>query len=222
MTILNIDLRLIDVEMELSALDEHLDLIEQQLKDLKIKAKKILDTEIKEEGLTRNDPEWDCKQRDYEFQVDELYPRLFRCPFLISLYAVYESAVTEIAGLIQKKRGQSLSLNDIRGDFLDRAKKYYKHILNFVLCIDKTHWEQIVILAQLRHMLAHTHGRLEKRKDDARNKIRKWEKQGIGITLNGGFIIVDAAFANKTFTSVEASLRDLIKRYKEWDKTSGP
>jgi hypothetical protein len=51
-----------------------------------------------------------------------------------SLWAVSESTITEIAKYIQKEEKHKIKLNDIRGDnILNRAYKYYEHILKFPL-----------------------------------------------------------------------------------------
>jgi len=88
-------------------------------------------------------------------------PKVFPWTFLVALYAVYESAVTEIARLIQVGQSQYISLNDIKGEFLDRAKKYYKHILQFELYSKEKEWPRIKMLSELRNAFAHANGRLK-------------------------------------------------------------
>ena len=161
-TYIHIDFRLLDVSLEISALEDHLELIERQIDSLEKSEKIARDTFIKGQHFSPDDFEWDEAYRDYYHKVESLLPRLFRGPFIVSLYAVYESAITEVANLIQKTQQEHLCLDDIRGDdFLDRAKKYYKHVLDYELCKDNTTWQHITMLSELRNAIARTNGRLE-------------------------------------------------------------
>jgi hypothetical protein len=136
---------------------------------------------------------------------------------LVSLYAIYESAVTEIASLIQKQKSITISINDLRNDFLDRAKKYFKNILYFELCPVKIVWQRIAMLSVLRNAIAHANGRIEMLKPEIKRKIISWEKQKVGISLIDGFVIIEESFLRNTLELVSASLNDLIERYKKWD-----
>ncbi len=199
-----------------------MELIERHIEHVQKSEKLILDAAIGKENLTPDDPEWDMVHQAYYHKIELFLPRFFRCPFLVSLYAVYESAVTEIARLIQEKQGLAISLDDIKADgFLDQAKKYYKHILRFELCKDNSAWQQITMLSQLRNAFAHTNGRLEMLRGQARKRIQDWEKRRIGIQEHSGYIVVNAAFLTRTFSLVRASLDDLVARYKEWDSPGG-
>lgn len=218
---INIDFRLLDVALELGALEDYLETIERQIDHIRKSEKLLLDAAIRKQNLNSDDPEWHEVHQSYDHRIEFLLPRFFRGPFLVSLYAVYETAVTEIARLIQKSQGQAIALGDIRGaDFLDQAKKYYKHILHFELCDDNAAWQQIIMLSQIRNAIAHTNGRIEMLRKKARDRIRNWEKKKIGIESQWGYIIVDAAFVRKTFSSVQVSLLRLVDRYKQWDSST--
>lgn len=215
---INVDFRLLDVSLELHALEEYLETIEKQIDHLAASEKLILDVAILKQCITPDDPEWHFEHQNYDHRVEFLLPRFFRGPFLVSLYAVYEASTTEIARLLQKGQGLAISIDDLRGeDFLDRAKKYYKHVLNFELCADNSAWQQIKKLSEVRNAIAHTNGRIEMLRERARQNILKWENERIGIDTSWGYIIVDQAFAKMTFSKVQSSLEDLVRRYKEWD-----
>jgi len=75
------------------------------------------------------------------------------------------------------------------------------------------------MLSEIRNAIAHTNGRLDMLRDRTRNRILNWEKKKIGIESQWGYIIVDAAFLRKTFSSVQTSLLELVERYKQWDNS---
>ncbi|MEN6474633.1 MAG: hypothetical protein ABFD81_11515 [Syntrophaceae bacterium] len=215
---IRIDTRLLDVSMEIHALEEYLKTMEKQVDHIISSEKLILDNAIQNQNITPNEPEWDLAHQNYSHRVEFLLPRFFRGPFLVSLYAVYEASVTEIARLLQKSLGRAISIGDLRGDdFLDRAKKYYWHILNFDLCTDDSAWQQVKILAEVRNAIAHTNGRIDMLREPAKKIILNWEKKRIGIDTQLGYMVFDRAFVEKTFSKVRSCLEDLTQRYKKWD-----
>ena len=164
-----LDFRLLDIDLELSALDYHLNLIEQQIRNKAAFERILSQKKIKKLGLTSNDLEWHEEQHELDYIVEFLLSRLFRGPFLISLYAVYESGVTEVAALIQKRNKIAISINDLKGDFLKRAKKYYNVFFkDFELCSDNGVWQRISMLSDLRNAIAHVNGRIEMLNDKTR------------------------------------------------------
>lgn len=166
---INVDFRLLDVSMELHALEDFLATMEKQIDHIAASEKLRLEAAIRNQNITPDDAEWQFERQDYDHRVNFLLPRFFRGPFLVSLYAVYEASVTEIARLLQKSQGRAISIDDLRGaDFLNRAMKYYRHILNFELCTDNSAWQQIQMLSEIRNAIAHTNGRIEMLQESAK------------------------------------------------------
>jgi len=219
---IKVDFRLLDISLELHALEDHYELIEKQLLHLGEAEKSALDEYRRKENLTPEDPEWDLARQECEQKVEFLLPRFFWAPFIVALYAVFETGVTEIARLLQKSHAQEIGIDDLRGDFLERANKYYKNILKFTLCDDDKTWQRIKMLAELRHAIAHANGRLDMLKEKSRRKVRAWEKQKIGISSYYNYLLIDSAFAKETLTQIRFSLESLVERYKDWDTKSNP
>ncbi len=206
-----VDFRLLEVSMELDTLEKYLELIEEEIKRGQEAAKEELEAKTRE--LSLDEVEWDILRQDYRHQVEFVRPRILRGPFLVTLFAVYETSVTEVASRIQKKRSGQISLDDIKGDLLNRAQKYYKHVLQFELSSNNKRWERLTVLADLRNAIAHTNGRLDMIEEKKREKILKIN----GVEDKLGFVIVSGAFLRETFTLVKDDLEDLVARYKEWD-----
>ena len=217
MKIEKIDFRLLDASIELDVLEEHLQLIENQMEHIERTERNKTETYIRKEGLCPDDPEWHIAWQKYDYRIDQL-PRFFRGTFLVVLYAAYESIVTEIARLIQDKQSQKKKINDLKGDFLERAKKYYKHILKFDLYSDEKVWQQVRMLSILRNAFAHANGRLDMLNERTRNSIQNWAQQKRGISTDDGYIICEANIVADIFSAVRGSLEDLIERYKHWDE----
>ncbi len=215
------DFRLLEVSGELYALEDHLRLIEGEMERIQKDERLRVDAYVKKEGLCPDDPEWHAALQEYDHRIDFLLPRFFRGPFLVALYAVYESAVTEIARLIQDKKSQKITINDLKGDFLERAKKYYKHILEFDLYSEDKAWHRVKMLSELRNAFAHANGRLEMLNKKSRETIQKWERQKLGISSYYGYVICEASIVEDIFNTVRTSLENLVSRYKHWDDEQG-
>ena len=163
--------------------------------------------------IVMKDQNWISFTRSTTIILDCFLPRILRGPFLVTLSSVYESAVIEVAGLT---RGQKIPPDDIRGDFLESVKKYYKEHIPFELSGDNERWKRLRILYDLRNAIAHANGRFEMIVEKKGEKILKQE----GVKKEFGFIIVSGPFLRETFTMVKEELEDLLVRHREWGKAN--
>ena len=212
---IKLDFRLLEVSMELSTLEKHLELIEAQIERGQKEA--WSSREAKTMELEPDDEaEWSFIVQEYDYQVGFVLPRVLRNPFLVSLFAVYESAVTEIAKAMQRKKGVGISIDGLKGDFLQRSKNYYEHVLQFQLTLSNDIWQRLMLLSDLRNAIAHTNGRLDIISSRTRQRILKSE----GAKEELGCLVVEGAFLKETFAFVKDDLESLVKRYKEWDTST--
>ena len=209
---IRIDFRLLELSIDLGTLESHFQLIEEEI----VRGEEAAGREFQDKWQAlefKDEAEWDLLRQDRDFRVKFVLPRVFRGPFLVTLFTVYETAVTEIAKLVQDKRGIQISLDDLRGDLLNRAKKYYGHVLDFELSKSNQHWERITLLSDLRNAIAHRNGRLDMISPRVKGKLLKVD----GVSERFGYIVVDGEFLGQTFTLVRDELEGLVARYKEWD-----
>ena len=208
-----INFSLMDVKFGLSTLQQHLDLLEQQIESSRSQAKTKLEANVSELSIDDDDDlaQYDLLHQEYELQVDFVLPRLLRCPFLISLYSTYESAVTQIAEIMQERQGQRISLGNLNGDFLSRANLYYGHILQLELSVDNTRWRRVRLLADLRNSFAHANGLI---KASRKKKIQNALKHE-GVDELHGYVVVTKDFVQETLVLVKSELDDLLARYQE-------
>lgn len=217
----SIDFRLIDVSAELHYLEEHLATIEAEISKLASSEKAAFEARSQMHTAGGEGFDWDAEHQVLCHRLEFLLPRFFRNPFLVALYATLESSTTEIANKIQSQLGQQISMGDLKGNFLERAKKYYKHILQFELYSNQSDWHRIQMLSELRHAIAHVNGRLEILQKSSRDKICGWEREGLGLEIILGYVIVEQRFVDETFSAVQSFLSDLLDRYKRWDNERG-
>ena len=204
-----LDFRFSEIQHELYAIEQHRLAIESELPAILETARERLQGEV----TTDDDPDYlQYALSSIDSFIDDDMPRFFRYPTLISLWAIYESAATDISNEIRKNVGQSLTIEDLRGDKLEKIKKYFEEVVKFPLVRDGQSLRYLRMLLILRNALAHGNGREDAIKQNTWKRIEKWNEPGIGT--EHGFLTFTADFVEQIVRVVSASLTDLIARVK--------
>jgi hypothetical protein len=210
--VITIDFTFINIEHELWALSDLLQVLEQQMPML---AKQQHDNSFEE--LRRQGFDDDIAERDnasymaYHF-AEVALPRLLRGPFLISLWSLAESTINDVAKRLEKKLGKALGFKDIRGkDNLDQARKYFESVLQFPLCSDATTFNALDRLRILRNAFAHANGQITLVKSD-QVLLKDWALSEKSIAIDGEYLVPSAQYSKDIYTLVDAWIRDLLKR----------
>jgi len=210
---------LLEATMEVFAIEDYYELIEKQIEHVQKTQKLKLDAYIVSEKLTPDDPEWQEAIQEYYHLVDFLLPRFFRGPFLVSLYALYESVVTEIANLAQASHPNSKRFSNYkRGgklNFLDRSREYYAEILCIELCSDESAQSRLLALLEFRHALAHANGRLELVHQAKKPVVLELIRTLPDVDTHSGYITFGKDFVADTTRIVINELRRLIEDNRE-------
>lgn len=210
-----IDFRFIEINYELHALEQYMDSIESQLPHLiRIEEEKVYD-DLREKGYENDEIERQIAQQQLDDFIDNVLPRYFFSQILVTLWAIFESAIVEIANEIKDHKKQGIYLNDINGDFLERTNKYFNHILKFPIKTRDSAWQHLRMFYILRNAIAHANGRMDniKSKRDV-NKIKKWTKDNIGIDDLDGNLSFSPHFVKKLYSIVFNMINVLIERVR--------
>jgi len=212
-----IDLRFIFYEMELSSLKEFFEVIEKQLVNLREEKKSEFKALLKGRTPEMDEGDIDIAQDEFIRFIEHTLPRFSRNPFMVSLWAVYESSIIAVAEYIRNEKGKGLGIKDIKGDdFFKRAKKYFDHVLEYPLYTDDNELERLRMLMILRHCIAHANGRINDIKDEkAVNKIKEWEKANTGVLIEDGCIMLTEDFLRTSYILVNKSLQTLFNKVRE-------
>lgn len=204
------DFRFVELFHELYALEEYMESVKSQLPDLIKKEEKKAYDSLREKGY-EDDPieRQQVQQQLYEL-IEEVLPRYFLGPILITLWAIFESAILEVAKEVKDQQSHMISISDINGDFLERTNKYFNHILQLPINTRDKAWQHLRMLYVLRNALAHANGRLDniKREED-KKKIKQWAKKGIGIEHYSGSLVFTAEFVKDTYSIVFEVIKKL-------------
>ncbi|MBZ0255253.1 hypothetical protein K8I31_04280, partial [bacterium] len=213
MDTLNLELRLLEAEYELYELGKFRELLESKIEE-EIKKKQDKFNLVKRES--QDDPEWLAAQDIYEWNVNCRIPWLLRSPFIIMLHSTFENTVTEIAKELRKKQGISIELNDLKGNWSARSKKYFQKVLKFPLPTDHKYWSQICNLSQLRNIFAHSNGRLDLINENTKKWLKDQEKN-LNIKLDYEYVVLPRDLLTELFEATKSVLKDLMDRYKAFD-----
>lgn len=216
----DLDNPLLEASCEIYAIEDYHKAIEEQIEHIQQKQKAQLDDYITKHKLTSDNPEWHNARTDYYDWIDLFLPRFFRGPFIVSLYALYESIVSEIANAIEKNKldphlkSFSSFRKKERLSFLERAHAYFDG-LNIDLCPDASTWEQLIILSKLRNAVAHANGRIESLSPPKREEIVQIVHYLPDVHAHSGYIAFGKDFVGRTTALVLSELRRLIECQRE-------
>jgi hypothetical protein len=210
---MKVELRFIEFFYELNVLERYLESFEEQLPVIAQQEEQKTYLRLRDEtDLAVEDEAF----RELEYLNEEVLPRFFRGAILVTLWAIFESALTDIATEIRDQQSQTLTLRDIRGDFLERVKKYFNHVLNFPLKTNDKNWISIRMLKVLRNALARGNGQIENINDIEKRKIKNWERNEIGLSISSfGYLLFSEQFVRRIFSAVQEILNDLTNRVFE-------
>lgn len=218
---IRVDLQFVEIEYELWALGEYLNALEQQITFLTDQKRVQTYADLQTQKLDRHDPEVDLAFQELSELTESVLPRYFRGPFLVTLWAVYEAAITQIATYLQGYEDQALALKDIRGHtFLERASKYFGHVVAVPLHSSDHVAARLEMLVVLRNAVAHGNGRLGAVNKEAQRKIEQWSQQNEGVSETNGFLLLSDEFLRNSCQLVDESLRDLLMRVRELPRHS--
>ena len=207
------DLRFVEIFHELYALEQFMDSIESQLPDLIKKEKEKAYENLHRKKCENDQIEWDQMQRELYELIEEVLPRYFRNPIIVTLWAIFESAIIEVAKEVRDQQGLPVRLDDINGDFLERTNKYFNHIIKLPIDTQGKSWQRLRKFYVLRNAIAHANGRIgniKKAKDH--EKIKQWGKENIGVSTMGGNLICSSTFIRDTYAVVLEVLEAITKR----------
>jgi len=117
----------------------------------------------------------------------DIYPRHLRYSFLFLLNSLIEAHLNDYCRYLADCAGIDITLNDLQGQGIERARKYLDKVLG-VLSSQDTIWEPILRLNKVRNAAAHCGGDIS----DSRDKtyLEDLANRGLGIAIDSGDRIV--------------------------------
>ena len=117
-----IDLRYVAVEYELWGLGQVLPVLEATIDRLAREDEAATIASLREAGATIDDGDVDIAYQDIAEKRDYVLPRFVRGPFVIALWATFESLIQAIARERAKAMNAPLGMSQLRGDFIAKPE----------------------------------------------------------------------------------------------------
>lgn len=202
-----------DISYELWALSEYLKVIDPQLAHLSEQDRRRLEQSLREEGNEGDEIERDIALREHWERNERVLPRLFRGPFLISLWAAYESAVHQIAEHHRAQKGLSLRFEEVRGgNNLSRAQRYYGAVIVEPLDLQDDRVKRLSDLNEIRNVFAHANGQLRWVKQGSRSQLQNIIARYPSLEVESDFLIPSQSYVLNAYEDVAGSIRALVHR----------
>jgi hypothetical protein len=151
--------------IEFSELSEYLQIVEKQL------SKAVIDIEEEYTNKTAGWVDDDFADND-EYDQEETYkltgtfPRMARSSYLVLCFSIFENRIDDLCEHIKTVKNIPISINDLRGDLLDRFKKYIR-LAGFPISFGTASWNELNRYYKLRNCIVHDNGHLEALKHDS-------------------------------------------------------
>jgi hypothetical protein len=212
-----IDVRFRAIEAEMYVTLDYLQILDDHLPVVARNERARLEREL--EGLEGD--EFLTTLRWIDEWVDSDLPRLYFSPVLVQLWAVFESATTEISKYLKEQQGELRSIKDVKrgaNDF-ERTEKYYRDVLGFPLIQIDGAKQQLDTLLLARNAIAHSNGRIEGIKSKTLERLWEMKQRHAGVRIGSHHISFYIGFVRQMAHTVSTVIEDLIRRVKEQYET---
>ena len=215
---MKIDFRFAEIFYELWALEEILEVIREDSESLKQRIVDRKDPEIDRSLLLGDRGDYEIVMQELGELVDRILPRHFSSPFVVSTWGVFESCVGLTASLVRDTIGVRLKLNDIRGSFLERTKRYYADVLGRPFVLEEAEWAKLRDFYLVRNAMAHTNGNTRFIKPDVLQGITELADRAEEVEIQYGHVTVTDSFLSNSFTLVKGCVEKLVQDAKNATK----
>jgi hypothetical protein len=213
LTHLKIDFSYVYVEYELWALGHMLGVIEPTIEFLAQQNEAELVADLEARGWIHDDAERQFVYQDIAEVRDYVLPRFMRGPFVVALWASFESTVRQVAWARSAEIGVSSRFKVGRGSFLARASGYFERRLALPLDLDAERYARLVDLYAVRNALAHANGLKDGMSaQEWRQLSQVGIRRGAPVDEWHDMLVLPHDFVERAYADVSGCVRDLVTR----------
>lgn len=97
-----------------------------------------------------------------QFTTGELFPKVFRGGFLVSIWSIFQAGIKDIAEYTRQQLNIPFGIQELRGgDLLDQTERFFKATLRLSAFPDKRVRSRVELLKGFRNALAHHDGSVD-------------------------------------------------------------
>jgi hypothetical protein len=192
--------------LRMAGLDAARAAIEDQLDHLKGQRAVRLYARLKKEAhaMAPDDVEYEVDQ--LKNTVEELFPKVFRGGFIISLWSVFEACIKDLAEYVRREQDIPFGLQDLRaGDFLEQTEIFFFRLLAVRAFPEKSVRTKLEELKGFRNALVHHDGAIEELPKALRSKTEvEYRSKGLLVysDLHHQYAVPTAGYAEDAFNAV--------------------
>lgn len=160
-----------------------------------------------------------------EFQVfEDIYPSMHRKSMVIALYNFFEHQIKTMCEEINKLLPHNMSKDYLSDVCIKRYRRFLRREAGFNINPGEVLWglwEDLLKVEQIRHVLVHSEGEIEKHRAERHADIEIYCKRKKNIRLNRQRIIIDDNFVAMLITDLislfkllDTQVHDFIRRYE--------
>ena len=189
--------------------------IEEQLDHLKGQRAVRLYARLKKEAhaMAPDDVEYEVDQ--LKRTVEELFPKVFRGGFIISLWSVFEACTKDLAEYVRREKSIPFGLQDLRaGDFLEQTDKFFSRVLAVKAFPEKSVRIKLEELKGFRNALVHHDGATAELPKALRCKsVVEYGRKGLLVysDLHHQYAVPTADYAEEAFNAVRTFLEQFAE-----------
>lgn len=201
--------------LRMAGLDAARTAIEDQLDHLKGQRAMRLYARLKKEthAMALDDVEYEVDQ--LKSTVEELFPKVFRGGFIISLWSVFEACIKDLAEYVRHQKDIPFGLQDLRaGDFLEQTDKFFFRLLAVKAFPEKCVRTKLEDLKGFRNALVHHDGATEELPKTLRSKTEvEYRSKGLLVyrDLHHQYAVPTAEYAEEAFNAVRTFLEQFAE-----------
>jgi len=216
--------RWIEIEIEFDLLENYISLIKTNYNKL-IEGEKEKTTKKIEELQAEENNEFIIEEISAGLEPLEngIIPRFLSASAIIAIWGAYESFLQSIATKVARDQRIELQMSDLKGDFLQRSKNYFRKVLDIDMYSEKTDLNFLAKIYDLRNALAHANGRLSDIHNVDVPEFKKWlaSRKEVDV-VDEEYLIVSFDFVEQSFKFVKALISELTTRLDVYIYQSHP
>lgn len=148
---------LIHAMWELPTYHRHCEVIKKSLKDELESLEQKMEVEFS--GMNENEMDsYFSNINDHWIETAETLPRLQWYSQLLIVYGHFEKLLNDLCNEQKNERKIQLSLKDLHGQGIERARNYLSKVVGVNECFQKSEWQKIKSISVLRNAVAHRDG----------------------------------------------------------------
>ena len=199
----------------MAGLEAALVTIEEQLGHAKSQLTVRLRAKLKREAHDMESDDVEQLHYNLKATVDELFPKVFRGGFVVSLWSVFEACVKDLAEYARREKNLPFGLQELRaGDFLEQMDMFFSRVLDVKAFPDRSVRTKLSEIKGLRNALAHHDGSANELPKSLRsNTGAAYEAKGLLLysDLHHEYVVPTALYAEQAHSVTRKYLDGLAQ-----------